>query len=1388
MALPIKLEELMKLTMKGIKPEDINHVNVRMESDKFICVREASGNLSIVEMSSASMAPERKPMKAESVIMNPVAKVLALSAKVGPKTTLQIFNMEMRTKMKAYEFPADLALWTWIDAKTIGIVTAESVFHWSMEGDSAPTKVFDRHETMRGCQILNYKASPDLKWLVLNGIKQEAGQIVGCMQLFSIDKKISQPMPGFAADFATISVASAPDPLSLFCFCNKAAAGGEVTIVKIGGSAQFDRKVVAVGAFDPTDFPVAMQASTKYDVLYLITKGGIVHIYDTETGTLIYQNRISDAANAVFCTTPNTKNGGIIAVNKMGQVLSVTIDEANLVPHIASTLRNPEMAMRLANKHDLPGADQMMGQQFEQLFTSGNYAGCGELCASCTRLRTAQTLSRLQSAASMQGGPPPVLAYLQAVLNKTKLNVVESCELARQVLQRGQPGLMQQWLDQDKLECSKELGDLIKPANAQLALKIYLLGKAHDQVIMGLVEGGQMDKIMTYVQKVEYNPDWTIVVQSCIRMNATAAQQLASTVLAAGVSMDVMAVFDAFIQCQLVEPATAFALDALKGESTEEKGPLQTRVLEVNLTMGQPQVADAILGQEIFQHYDKPRIAGLCEQQGLVERALSHYTELSDIKRTVVHTHRLRDPQFLVNWFGTLPPEWCVECLEEMLRANMRQNSAVVVNIATKYTEPIGVEHLIALFEKFKCIDGLFFYLGSVLNTITDPEVTFKYIEAATKCNQFKEVERVTRESTTYDAEKVKDFLKESKLADPRPLINVCDKHGFVDDLVKFFHANNQMKFIEQYALKVNPAMVPIVAGTLMDLDSNEDFVKNLILTAGNYCPAGPLVEEMEKRNHLKMLLPWLEARLNEGSTDVPVHNAIAKIYVDTNQNPEHFLRSNQFYDSAEVGKYCEKRDPNYCVIAFTRGQCDDEMIDVCQRYSLFKALAKYLVERANTDLWAKVLVETNEARRQLIDQVVSTALPECNDAEKVSLTVKAFMDAQLPNELIELLDKIVLGPGSQFANEKTLQNLLIFTAVKADKSRVMEYINRLDNFDAKEVAAIATDEGLFEESFALFRKVSDNEAAMGILLDHIKDLARGLEFAQRCDDSAVWSLLGTAQLRAAMVKEAVESYCKAQDPSHFQEVITAAQTYDCFDSLVTFLTMARKKQKDQVIDTELVYAYCKTNSLVELEEFIGGPNVANVQQLGDRCFDEQMYEPAKLLFTSISNYARLSTTLSKLSDFSAAVDAARKANSSRTWREVCQACVASEEFRLAQVCGLHIIVQPDELEDLIEHYEKLGHVEELQALLEAGLGLERAHMGIFTELGALYAKYNEERLFEHIKIFWARINIPKLVRVCEICEHWTEQCFLYIKCDAASFQNNANTYCAQSFSHLWLC
>ena len=68
----------------------------------------------------------------------------------------------------------------------------------------------------------------------------------------------------------------------------------------------------------------------------------------------------------------------------------------------------------------------------------------------------------------------------------------------------------------------------------------------------------------------------------------------------------------------MIQPATSFLLDALK-DNKPEQGPLQTRLLEMNL-MHAPQVADAILGNEMFTYFDRPRIANLCEKAGLLQR------------------------------------------------------------------------------------------------------------------------------------------------------------------------------------------------------------------------------------------------------------------------------------------------------------------------------------------------------------------------------------------------------------------------------------------------------------------------------------------------------------------------------------------------------------------------------------------------------------------------------------------------------------------------------------------------------------------------------------------------------------------------------------------------
>lgn len=73
-------------------------------------------------------------------------------------------------------------------------------------------------------------------------------------------------------------------------------------------------------------------------------------------------------------------------------------------------------------------------------------------------------------------------------------------------------------------------------------------------------------------------------------------------------------------------------------------------------------------------------------------------------------------------------------------------------------------------------------------------------------------------------------------------------------------------------------------------------------------------------------------------------------------------------------------------------------------------------------DWLAPALPDVSMARLWL--QVVQTALSETQDPEEVSVTVKAFMTADLPNELIELLEKIVLD-NSVFSEHRYVMSTL---------------------------------------------------------------------------------------------------------------------------------------------------------------------------------------------------------------------------------------------------------------------------------------------------------------------------------------------------------------------------
>ncbi len=101
-------------------------------------------------------------------------------------------------------------------------------------------------------------------------------------------------------------------------------------------------------------------------------------------------------------------------------------------------------------------------------------------------------------------------------------------------------------------------------------------------------------------------------------------------------------------------------------------------------------------------------------------------------------------------------------------------------------------------------------------------------------------------------------------------------------------------------------------------------------------------------------------------------------------------------------------------------------------------------------------------------------------------------------------------------------------------------------------------------------------------------------------------------------------------------------------------------------------------------------------------------------------------------------------------------------------------MVHADHLEEVIHHYENSGHWEELMTLLEQGIGLERAHVNMFTELAILYSKFRPEKLAEHLKLFHSKLNKSKVIRVCESNLQWKDATFLYI--NNSEFDNAALT------------
>lgn len=99
-----------------------------------------------------------------------------------------------------------------------------------------------------------------------------------------------------------------------------------------------------------------------------------------------------------------------------------------------------------------------------------------------------------------------------------------------------------------------------------------------------------------------------------------------------------------------------------------------------------------------------------------------------------------------------------------------------------------------------------------------------------------------------------------------------------------------------------------------------------------------------------------------------------------------------------------------------------------------------------------------------------------------------------------------------------------------------------------------------------------------------------------------MWSELGHAYLGAGQVGDAIAAYLRCADASRYEDVIAACASAGCYDDLVRYLLMVRKKVREPRVDGELLYAYARINNLGELDAALHTSHTANLQAVGDRC------------------------------------------------------------------------------------------------------------------------------------------------------------------------------------------
>lgn len=144
-------------------------------------------------------------------------------------------------------------------------------------------------------------------------------------------------------------------------------------------------------------------------------------------------------------------------------------------------------------------------------------------------------------------------------------------------------------------------------------------------------------------------------------------------------------------------------------------------------------------------------------------------------------------------------------------------------------------------------------------------------------------------------------------------------------------------------------------------------------------------------------------------------------------------------------------------------------------------------------------------------------------------------------------------------------------------------------------------------------------------------DVQRGHEYANNVNTAELWSILGSAHLNREETKESISCFLKAKNGSDYLRVIHQSESSKLFEQLIEYLRMCREGVKDTAIDNSLAFCFANLSQSNELEDLLADSNSVDVLRVGDRCFEEGMFEPARVLYSQTQNNSKIASCLIKL-------------------------------------------------------------------------------------------------------------------------------------------------------------